>query len=457
MGVQAYGAQRELLLLSETDHDGVPRNNPMPRAWLLWAIRGDVDESRFVAALRLVAAANDVWHCRFSPTPDGPLLVRDPAPRPLPVTVADVGHAPVDERVARAGEALAEAVYAPMDLRHDPLARACLVRLGPHDHALTVVVDHGFADGHTLTGFVRRVAATYRDPQRPRSSVPSFLAHAATAVSDARRPASQAFWAAATATPVPAVSFPGGQWKPWWECDATGARSIQLDPPDLAALRAGMARTGATAPGAFLAAMSFLAGIWATAPVPVLYARAGRSSRESLAVPGPLHEAVVSVAPTGVPRSLADWVRAHATTNAAAPPLLGQWLTDFGGVPTLRERRRLVLNVQSPLRTFNLGTARIGPAGKALHASIRPPNGHPGFPARNALHLAVHLSPQAASVTIYHDRGVLPDPGPVATALTAFVRLLAEQPDIHPERAADLLRAGWHRDHTSTATAGAQA
>jgi hypothetical protein len=305
MGVQAYGAQRELLLLSQTDEDGVPSDNPMPRAWLLWAIRGDVDQSRFVATLRLVAAANDVWHCRFSATPDGPRLVRDSAPYPLPVTVVDVSHAPEGERVARAGEAFAQAVYAPMDLRHDPLARACLVRLGPHDHALTVVVDHGFADGSTLTGFVRRVAATYRDPQRPRSAVPSFLAHAATAVSDARRPASRAFWTAAMSPPVPAVSFPGGQWKPWWECDATGAQSIELDPPDLAALRAGMSRTAATAPGLFLAAMSFLAGIWATAPVPVLYARAGRSSRESLAVPGPLHEAVVSVAPDGEPNSLA--------------------------------------------------------------------------------------------------------------------------------------------------------
>jgi hypothetical protein len=126
-------------------------------------------------------------------------------------------------------------------------------------------------------------------------------------------------------------------------------------------------------------------------------------------------------------------------------------------VAALRERRRLVLNVQSPLRTFNLGTAQIGPADKALHASIRPPGGHPGFPARNALHLAVRLSAQAASVTIYHDRQVLPDPGPVATALTAFFHLLAERPDIHPERAADLLRAGWHRDRTDAAIVGAQA
>jgi hypothetical protein len=43
----------------------------------------------------------------------------------------------------------------------------------------------------------------------------------------------------------------------------------------------------------------------------------------------------------------------------------------------------------------------------------------------------------------------------VATALTAFFRLLAERPDIHPERASDLLRTSWER--TGTAIAGAQA
>jgi hypothetical protein len=365
------------------------------------------------------------------------------------------------------GEALAAAVYAPMDLRRDPLARACLVRLGRDDYALAVVVDHGFADGVTLTSFVRRVAAAYRYPERPVPTVPSFLAHAAAAVTDPRRPASREFWASAMAEPVPAVSFPGGQWKPWWECDASRAAHLVLAPPVVAALRRGMVRTGASAPGLFLAAMSFLTTLWAATDVPVLYARAGRSHRESLAVPGPLHEAALSVAAPVPGRSLDEWVRRHAAANSAAPALLGQWLTDFasppaspkaplGGVDALRERRRIVLNFQSRMRTFNLGTAQIGPAEEALTAAIRPPAGRSGFPARNALHLSVRWSASGVNLSVYHDLQVLPHHGPVVAAFERFVRLLAESPQIDPERAAELLRAGWYRDH-ARAQAGDQA
>ncbi|WKU05363.1 condensation domain-containing protein [Micromonospora sp. HUAS LYJ1] len=442
MGVPPYGAQRELLLLSDTDGAGLPRHNPMPRAWTLWHVRGEVDVPRLAAAMRAVAAGNDVWRARFAA---GPELVYG-AEQPFPVTIVDCADVPADRRSAVAGAALGEAVYAPIDLRHDPLAGACLVRLAPDEHALALVVDHGFADHATHTRFVRRTAAAYEHPGRTLPPLPSFFAHAAEVATDPRRTASREFWAEAMSRDVPAVAFPGGRWKPWRDTTATTAWPLRLDRTSTQAIRYGRELTGATGSGLLLAALSFLLELWADADVPVLYARGGRWTRESVEVPGALHEAVVSVPPDHLPSaSLADRIRALTAVNAAAPPLLGQWLTDFGGVEALRQRRRLVLNVVAAEPTVTLGGATIGPADRLLRGTVRPPAGRRDFPAHNALHLAVAWSAEQPEVTVHHDPEVLPAAAPFGAALVRFFALLAEQPDIAADRAADLLRATWLR------------
>ncbi len=448
VGVPPYGAQRELLLLSDTDGAGLPRHNPMPRAWTLWHVRGEVDVPRLAAAMRAVAAGNDVWRARFAA---GPELVCG-AGQPFPVTTVDCADVPVDRLPEVAGAALGEAVYAPIDLRHDPLAGACLVRLAPDEHALALVVDHGFADHATHTRFVRRTAAAYEHPERTLPPLPSFFAHAAGTAADPRRAASREFWAAAMSRDVPAVAFPGGRWKPWRDTTASAAWPLRLDAATTRAIRYGRDLTGATGSGLLLAALSFLLGLWADADVPVLYARGGRWTRESVEVPGALHEAVVSVPPDHLPSaSLADRVRALTAVNAAAPPLLGQWLTDFGGVEALRERRRLVLNVVAAEPTVTVGNATIGPADRLLRGSVRPPAGRRGFPAHNALHLAVTWSAEQPEVTVHHDPEVLPAAAPFGAALVRFFALLAEQPDIAADRAADLLRATWLQATDATA------
>ncbi|MFC5942787.1 condensation domain-containing protein [Micromonospora harpali] len=450
LGVPPYGAQRELLLLSDADEAGLPRHNPMPRAWTLWHVRGAVDVPRLAAALRAVAARNDVWRARFAP---GPELVYA-AEQPFPVTTVDCADVPADRRLEAAGAALGGAVYAPIDLRRDPLAGACLVRLAPDDHALALVVDHGFADHATHTRFVRRAAAAYEHPERMPPPESSFFAHAAEAAADPWRSASGEFWAEAMRREVPAVAFPGGRWKPWRDTTATAAWPMRLGGDTTGAIRRGRQLTGATGSGLLLAALSFLLGLWTETHVPVLYARGGRWTRESLEVPGALHEAVVSVPPDDVAApSLAGWVRGLAAANAAAPPLLGQWLTDFGGIEALRERRRLVLNVVAAERTHPLGSATIGPAGRLLRGAVRPPAGRRGFPAHNALHLAVTWSAERPELTVHHDPEVLPAAGPVGAALVRFFELLAERPDIDADRAADLLRATWLRDADAPATA----
>jgi hypothetical protein len=433
-----------MLLLSDRDASGRPVRNPMPRAWLLWRIQGRLDVPALTGALRQVAAEQDSWRTRFTPTQAGPRLVLAEPAGPMPVAYLTP---PADQ----VGSALSETLYAPMDLRSDPLARAALVRLASGDHVLLVVADHATSDGITLTSFLRRTVARYRHPTGTLAEVPSFLAHAAAVATDAQRPASQRFWAEAVAAPVPEIRFPGGVWKPWPDCDATRATPFVFTDTLLADLREGTRRTGAPAAALLLAATSFLCGLWAQRPVPVLYARSGRSRREWLAVPGPLHEAVVSVTPAEVPQAqtLSGWTRAHATANAASPPLLGQWLTDFGGLETLRERRRIVLNVQSRLRSFDLGTASIGPAEGAVPGGVPPPAGQPGFPARNALHLAIRWSAREVTMTIHHDPEVVPEAEPVLGALAEFARLLARSPDVATDRAAEELRERWHADRAT--------
>ncbi|MFL6075235.1 MAG: hypothetical protein ACJ73S_17715 [Mycobacteriales bacterium] len=430
-GIEPYGVQREACLLGEFDADGALRANPMPRAWYLWRIRGRLDADRFAAALRTAAEATEIWRCRLGR--DG--LAADPDRAPLRLVRAAAGP-------ARVVETLAEVLYAPLDLRDDPPSSACLLAEDGGDHLLLVRADHAFCDGMTLVDFVRRAAAGYRQPAALPERPPGFLAHAEAAERDPDRPAARRYWAAAMAGPAPRPEFPGGRDKPWAECAASEAVPVVFDHGLLAAA---LDATGLSPSALLLAATCFVTDLWAPAPVPVLYARGGRNRPKWMAVPGPLHEAVVSVPAAGGAATVAGWARAHAAANTASPPLRGLWLSDFGGMAALRARRFVVLNLQPPLRAIDLGGgAVIGPAEPELSAALGPA-GPPSAPSRNGLHLLCRWHAGQVTATVFHDPEVLPDHRPVVDAIEDFAALLVEWPELPRDGAADLLRGRWTR------------
>jgi hypothetical protein len=430
-GVEPYGVQREACLLGEFDADGTLRANPMPRAWYLWRISGPLDADRFAAALRAAADGTEIWRCRLRRD----RLAADPDREPLRLVRAAAGPATVVET-------LAEVLYAPVDLRDDPPSSACLLAEDGGGHLLLVRADHAFSDGVTLVDFVRRAVTAYREPAAAPERPPGFLAHATAAERDPDRPAARRYWAAAMEGPMPRPEFPGGRDKPWAECAASAAVPVTFDH---ALLAAALDATGLSPSALLLAATCFATDLWAPAPVPVLYARGGRNHPEWMAVPGPLHEAVVSVPPAGTAETVAGWARAHAAANGASPPLRGLWLSDFGGMAALRARRLVVLNLQPALRTLDLGGgAAIGAAEPELSAALGPA-GPPSAPSRNGLHLLCRWHAGTVTATVFHDPEVLPDHGPVVAAIEDFAALLVEWPELPRDQAADLLRARWTR------------
>jgi amino acid adenylation domain-containing protein len=76
------------------------------------------------------------------------------------VATLDVSSSPDPEAAAaRAASAVAEA---PFDLRRGPLLRVRVIRVGPVEHALVLVVDHIVADGMSLGILWRELGALYR-------------------------------------------------------------------------------------------------------------------------------------------------------------------------------------------------------------------------------------------------------------------------------------------------------
>jgi hypothetical protein len=439
--VEPYGVQREACLVGTFDADGALVSNPMPRASFVFRIAGPLDPDRFTGALRTCARRNDVWRTRIRRTPDGDRLIQDADQDTEPMTVTCASTRDRD----RLAELLSATAYAPIDLKAGPLAAAVVVETAPDEHVLLIRADHAWWDGFSIGAFLHRALLCYADGPVPDSG-PGFgeLAHAAS-VRDEERETARAFWADAMAEPVPPSRFPGGRAKRWPDVLATSVARFTLDPQAMAAVTAARGATGASRGRLLLAALCFVTALWTDRPLPVLYARGGRGDPRWHDVQGPLHEAVLAVG-TGQPApTLGAWAGAHAAANAAAPPLRGQWLTDFGGVEALRARRLFVLNQLPPalIQESVVGGLRVTPDGGELRDLLRPPPDHRGVPPHNGLHLMVHWVGEVLSISAYTDPEVLPDPAPVIAAIRRFWLALAETPEIEPARFAETLRRAW--------------
>ncbi len=113
-------------------------------------------------ALDRLVARHEALRTRFPATEQGPLAVVDPAPsRPPALPLVDL--AGLGERRARQAceQALGDQAGRPFDLQRGPLLRATLLRTGPSEHLLLLVVHHIVIDGWSLTVLVRDLAGLY--------------------------------------------------------------------------------------------------------------------------------------------------------------------------------------------------------------------------------------------------------------------------------------------------------
>ncbi|HET9622575.1 MAG TPA: condensation domain-containing protein [Kofleriaceae bacterium] len=446
LSTQPYGTQREACLVGTFDADGWLVDNPMPRAVFAFQIDGALDPGRFTAALHRSAALVDAWRARLRKTANGFVLIGGvgEASEPVAVTMTSVCDRPPEERPAAMRAILEGVLYSPWDLRREPQARVGVVEIQPDVHVTLVAVDHAACDGVSLAAFLRRALALYAG--LPGDGGPSMMAFASRTLNDPARAAARQFWSAQMAQPIGVPKFPGGRVKPWSERVGGEVVYAALDGAALAAFDHARRRIGARRASLFVAAMGFVVELWAERPVPIVYARAGRSYPGAERVEGPLLEVVSTVAPTGrPPATISAWMRERSDAEGHSPPLYGQWLSDFGGVEALRERRLIVVNSLAPvmIERVTIGGARLGPADISILSSLRVPAGHTGLPSYNGLHMFMRWTETAVNAAIFHDRDVLPSTQPVIATLERLFLMMASEPDAAPASIADRLRRDW--------------
>ena len=112
-------------------------------------LRGPLDVDALMASLDGLTARHEVLRTRYPQGPDGPWQEVLPAGAPLRLEPWE-GEAAVAALVAR-----------PPDLRAEGPLRAALLRRGPEDHLLVVVIHHIAIDGHATGLFLRELIDGY--------------------------------------------------------------------------------------------------------------------------------------------------------------------------------------------------------------------------------------------------------------------------------------------------------
>jgi amino acid adenylation domain-containing protein len=133
----------------------------------VWRLSGRLDTDALERAFRTILRRHTVLRSRIRETADGLTLVVDPEDR-IPFELVDLSGEPDVERAARARVETEAARAFGAD---DPMSRVLLLRLGPDDHVLQVVVHHATFDGNSdplLAAELSEAYTAYVDGREPR-------------------------------------------------------------------------------------------------------------------------------------------------------------------------------------------------------------------------------------------------------------------------------------------------
>ncbi|WP_063795849.1 non-ribosomal peptide synthetase/MFS transporter [Streptacidiphilus griseoplanus] len=121
-------------------------------------LRGPLDHGALDAALTDLVARHESLRMSFTGTEEGTarVVVADPGP-----VTARLMEAADDDPAASAAALVRDAVAEPFDLACGPLLRPLLVRLGPEDHVLALVLHHIVCDGWSVDLLQRELDALY--------------------------------------------------------------------------------------------------------------------------------------------------------------------------------------------------------------------------------------------------------------------------------------------------------
>ena len=123
-------------------------------------LTGPLDVPVLEQALNEIRRRHDLLRANFDLVGDQPVQFVAPY-RPMPFTVVDCSNCPEDQRESACQEAIARYSRPPFNLKNDPLLRTALVRLGPTEHRLVVVMHHIISDGWSTRLLLQECATLY--------------------------------------------------------------------------------------------------------------------------------------------------------------------------------------------------------------------------------------------------------------------------------------------------------
>ncbi|MCI0396601.1 MAG: amino acid adenylation domain-containing protein [Chloroflexi bacterium] len=274
------GLQAGPILPGPRDGD-VPLSFAQQRLWLLNQITPNNPAYQIPGAVQLLGPLNvqALQHCLEEivrrhealrttfPTVEGNPVQRIHRDYYLELPVLDLAHLPAERREAAAREIAEAEAKRPFNLAEGPLLRMTLIRLGPDNHVLLMMMHHIICDGWSLVRvFVSEMAALYRafaDHQpSPLPELPIQYADYAIwqrKLFDSGFMAGQlAYWQEQLAGAAPVLPLPTDRPRPAVQTFNGAVQSLPLPPPLSQAFRKLCRQQAVTPFMAWLAAFQVL-------------------------------------------------------------------------------------------------------------------------------------------------------------------------------------------------------
>ncbi len=267
--------------LRKMSRDGsVPLSFAQEQLWFLQGLRpesseyvlpvavrlaGELDAPALAAALGRVTERHEILRSRILTVDGAPRQVIDP-PAPPDLPLIDLTHSGMAGFVQLAGVEVGR----PFDLACEPLLRARLAILGPHDHVLLIVVHHAVFDGWSMDVLISELDAAYssltsgsgRVPEPPGVQYGDYAAWQREWMSGSRLGRELDFWRDYLSDAVPTEVRTDRSRPSSWE--GRGGSVTTLVPAELAAALLSIGRdSGATPFMVFLSALQILLGRYA--------------------------------------------------------------------------------------------------------------------------------------------------------------------------------------------------
>ena len=149
-------AQLRLWFLHEME--GLSPTYNIPAALRL---RGALDRAALQKSFDEIVRRHEALRTAFKSSASGEPYQEIAPPGPARIEEIELDHLPPEEREAALRRSISELALRPFELSAGPPFRLRLIRLGPEDHALAVVMHHIISDGWSIGVLIRELSALY--------------------------------------------------------------------------------------------------------------------------------------------------------------------------------------------------------------------------------------------------------------------------------------------------------